>query len=121
MVFSLLATCLAGVGIYNRYFDAAGGALCPLQHEPVQIRKTKICHWNGYSMEVITHRLPDVRYTGDRHMFLIKYTGGIAYQCFWFDQREFDYWIDGLESSSVGSGCQDNQRNLIMIRKLKHD
>jgi hypothetical protein len=71
-------------------------------------------------MKVLTQRLPDVRYTGDPHMILVKYTGGIVYQCFWFDDREFDYWIDGLKSP-IGDGCPNSQRSLIMIQKVKHD
>jgi hypothetical protein len=93
VVFSLLAACLAGAGIYSRYFDEPGGAFCRVQHEAAQLRNMKICHWTGVSMEVLTLLRTDVRNTGNPHMILIKYTGGIVYQCFWFDDREFDYWI----------------------------
>jgi hypothetical protein len=120
IVFSFLAACLASAGIYNRYFDEPGGAFCGVQHEAVRLQNVKICHWSGVSMKVLTQRLTDVRYTGDPHMVLIKYTGGIVYQCFWFDEREFDYWIDGLKSP-MDDGCPNNQCNLIMTRKVKHD
>lgn len=72
-------------------------------------------------MEALQLLRTDVRNSGDPHRILIKYTDGIAYQCFWFDMREFDYSIDGLKPSSIRDGCPDNQRNLIMIRKIRHD
>jgi uncharacterized protein YodC (DUF2158 family) len=121
IICSLLAACLAGAGIYSRYFDEPGGAFCNVQHEAVQLRNVKICHWTGVSMKVLQLLRTDVRHTGDPHMILIKYTGGIVYQCFWFDEREFDYSIDGLKESSIDDGCPNSQRNLIMIRKVSHD
>jgi hypothetical protein len=121
IVFSLLAACLTGAGMYSRYFDEAGGMFCPVLHEAVQLRNMKICHWNGVSMEELQLLRTDVRNSGDPHKVLIKYTGGTVYQCFWFDEREFDYSIDDLEPSSTRDGCPSNQRDLIMIRKIKHD
>jgi hypothetical protein len=121
VVFSLLAACLAAAGIYSRYFDEPGGAFCSVQHKAVQLQTMKICHWTGVSMEVLGLLRTDVRNTGNPHMILIKYTGGIVYQCFWFDDREFDYSIDGLKSASIDDGCPNNQRDLIMTRKVKHD
>jgi len=120
IVLSLLAACLAGAGIYSRYFDEPGGALCGVQHEPVQLQSVKICNWSGMSWEVLNLLRTDVRHTGDTSKILIKYTSGIVYQCFWFDDREFDYWIDG-EKSPATDGCQNNPRDLIMKRKIKHD
>jgi hypothetical protein len=121
VVFSLLAIWLAATGIYSRYFDEPGGAFCSAQHEAMQLRNMKICHWTGVSMEVLALLRTDVRNAGNPHMILIKYTGGLVYQCFWFDDREFDYSIDGLKSASIRSGCQNSQRNLTMTRKVKHD
>jgi hypothetical protein len=72
-------------------------------------------------MEVLQLLRTDVRNTGDPHMILIKYTGGIVYQCFWFDVREFDYSIDGLKPSPILDGCPNNQRDFIMTRKVKRD
>jgi hypothetical protein len=120
IVFSLLAACFAGVGIYSRYFDEPGGAFCGVQHEAVQLQNMKICHWTGVSMEVLQLLRTDVRNTGDPHRVLIKYTDGIVYQCFWFDVREFDYSIDGVKSPT-DDGCPNNHRNLIMTRRVRHD
>ncbi len=71
------------------------------------------------SWEVLTLLRTDVRHTGDTSKILIKYTSGIFYQCFWFDDRVFDYSIDGLKSSSIGDGCSNIPRNLIVTRKVK--
>jgi len=119
----LLASCGMSrrrCNIYSRYFDEPGGAFCGVEHEAVQLQNVKICHWTGMSFEVLALLRTDVRHTGDTSKVLIKYTSGIVYQCFWFDDREFDYWIDGLKSP-VADGCPDRRRNLIMTRKVKHD
>ena len=120
IVLLLLAACLAGVGIYSRFFDEPGGALCGVQHEAVQVRNVKICHWTGVSMKVMELLRTDVRHTGDPHMVLIKYTGGFVLKCFWFDDRKFDYWIDDLKSPHA-DGCSNNPRNLTVTRKIRHD
>jgi hypothetical protein len=115
IVFSLLAVCLVGAGIYNRYFDESGGQFCSLRHEAVQLRNMKICDWTGVDLEV-----RDLRYSGYPGMILIKYTDGFVYQCFWFDNREFDYSIDGPERW-FNESCPNKKRNLIMTRTVKHD
>ncbi|MFH1343582.1 MAG: hypothetical protein ABIL01_20615 [Pseudomonadota bacterium] len=120
IVFSLLAGCFAAFGLYSRYFDEPGGAFCPVQHEAVRLHNVKICHWSGVSMKVMQLLRTDVRHTGDPNMTLIKYSSGIVYQCFWFDEREFDYWIDGLKPP-MDTGCLDNRRDLIMTRKIKQN
>lgn len=112
--FLLVAACLAGAAAYSRYLDPPGGAFCGVLHEPVQLRNVKICHWTGVSLRVLTLLRTDVRHTGDPAKILIKYTSGIFYQCFWFDDRVFDYSIDGQTPSSIGYGCSDIPRNLIM-------
>lgn len=71
-------------------------------------------------MKVMQLLRTDVRHTGDPNMTLIKYSSGIVYQCFWFDEREFDYWIDGLKPP-MDTGCLDNRRDLIMTRKIKQN
>lgn len=119
IVASVLAASLAGAGIYNRYFDELGGALCPIQHEAIQLQKVKICDWTGVSIKVMTALLVDVRHAADPHMVLIKHKSGVVYQCFWFDVREFDYRIDGVEPAT--DGCPERPRSLTMIRKVGHD
>jgi hypothetical protein len=121
LVCSFLAACLVGAGIYSRYFDDAGGALCGVQHEAIQLRNVKICHWTGVSMEVLTLLRTDVRHTGDPHKILIKYTDNVAYQCFWFDAREFDYSIDDLQPSLFDYGCMNGKHGFATVRKLRHD
>jgi hypothetical protein len=112
---SLLAACLAGAGIYNRFFDEAGGAFCPVLHEAVQLRNMKICRRTGMDLDVF-----DLRHLGNESMILIKYTDGFVYRCFWFNDREFDYSIDDLKDAFVES-CPGKQRNLIMTRRVRHD
>ncbi|MBR0756576.1 hypothetical protein JQ604_30730 [Bradyrhizobium jicamae] len=106
--------------MYSRYFDEPGGAFCGVQHEAVQLQNVRICNWTGMSFPVLNLLRTDLRHTGDSSKILIKYTSGIVYQCFWFDDREFDYWIDGMKSP-VADGCADHPRNLIMKRKTKND
>ena len=120
IVLLLLAACLAGAGIYSRFFDEPGGVLCGVQHEAVQLRNVKICHWSGVSMKAMELLRTDVRHTGDPHMVLIKYTGGFVLQCFWFDDRKFDYWIDDVKSPDA-DGCSNNPRSLNITRKIRHD
>jgi len=115
IVFSLLAACLAGLGIYNRYFDESGGVFCAEQHEAVELRNLKICRRNGMDLDVF-----DPRHIGNESMILIKYTDGFVYRCFWFNDREFDYSIEDLKDAFVES-CPSKRRNLIMTRRVRHD
>lgn len=62
----------------------------------------------------------DPRHIGNDSMILIKYTDGFVYRCFWFNDREFDYWIDDLKDAFVES-CPSKRRNLIMMPRARHD
>jgi hypothetical protein len=113
IVFSLVTASLAGAATYNRYFDDSGGVFCSVRHEAVQLRNMKICKRSGVDLDVF-----DPRHLGYPNMILVKYTDGFAYQCFWFDSREFDYSIEDREPAWVVS-CPSERRNLIMTRRVR--